>query len=104
MLPSSLRRLPMAANILTRSVQANERTRKAIFSGLRDGFAALGFSGVLALIALLGVKRGALPDKHNVFEDARSEIAALERAVDDARYLGIDHQQQTLGDIDLREL
>jgi hypothetical protein len=93
---AKFRRTNLLSEALSRH---NESSRKAIFTGLRDGFAALGLQGVGAAVGFVLGRRFRLePDQ---LEATRSEIRAREKEIDEGTYEGVEEQQATLGDVDI---
>jgi hypothetical protein len=88
--------------IIIRAFQEESKsTRKAIWTGIKDGFAALGVSGAAALVALIVGRRMRL--KSAAFEKTRADIQARETEIEEGKYKGIDQQQSELGDVDIAQ-
>jgi hypothetical protein len=92
--------------LLNAARQEDAKNRKAIWSGLRSGIATMGISGMLALAGLFRRRSSklAMKQESQELEKICAEVRQRERLIDEGKYIGVDHQQEVLGNIALEKL
>lgn len=86
--------------------EQDEHFHKAVCSALQVGLeAGVTLEVIQRVAAWFSGRKAALtkPPERQVIEKTRAEIVAREEAIDEGKYIGLDQQQATLGNIDISE-